>query len=133
MTNAAHEHEIREALQRWLDAAKAGDIEALDRLLAPDFTYTHASSGVLDDRATWLNIFRPDSPTYRRYPKYEVSDLMLRFYPGVAIVFGRGYQEIVRGSGEQVILNTTFTNVWVALDGDWKIVAWQATRIPEAT
>jgi ketosteroid isomerase-like protein len=134
MTNdsASKEQAVRAALQRWLDAAKAGDIPALDALLTPDYTYTHASTGTADSRETWLNIFRPESPTFRRYPMYEVSGLTFRFYPGVAIVFGTGYQEIVRPTGAEVILNTTFTNVWVELGGEWKIVAWQATRIPDA-
>ncbi len=131
MTTEAKEQAVRSALQRWLDAAKAGDIEALDRLLTPDYTYTHASSGIADSRETWLNIFRPESPTFRKYPKYEVSDLTFRFYPGVAIVFGHGYQEIVRPTVAEVVLITTFTNVWVEQDGEWKIAAWQATRVPD--
>jgi len=130
MTVETKEQAVRDALQRWLDAARAGDIEALDQLLTPDYTYTHATTGVADSREAWLNIFRPESPTYRRYPAYEVSDLTFRFYPGVAIVFGRGRQEIVRPDGSEIELNTTFTNVWVELEGGWKIVAWQATRLP---
>jgi hypothetical protein len=37
--------------------------------------------------------------------------------------------------GEQIELNTAFLSVWVQLDGDWRVVAWQATRLaePQAT
>jgi uncharacterized protein (TIGR02246 family) len=123
---------VLDALQRLLRAAEQGDITTLDTLLTPDFTYTHATTAHQDSREAWLQIYRPESPTYRRYRVYHAFDLTVRLYPGTAIVFGHGHQEIVRPNGAEVDLNTTFTCTWIEQDGRWLLVAWQATKKPDA-
>jgi uncharacterized protein (TIGR02246 family) len=122
---------VLEALQRLLTAAEQGDIATLDTLLTPDFTYTHATTAQQDSREDWLKIYEPESPTYRRYRVYQVFDTTVRLYPGTAIVFGHGHQEIVRPNGDEVDLNTTFTCTWVEQEGHWLLVAWQATKKPD--
>ena len=123
---------VLDALQRLLTAAEQGDVATLDTLLTPDFSYTHATTAQQDLRDAWLKIYDPQSPTYRRYRVYHVFDTTVRLYPGTAIVFGHGHQEIVRPNGDEVDLNTTFTCTWVEQAGGWKLVAWQATRKPDA-
>jgi uncharacterized protein (TIGR02246 family) len=119
---------VLDALRRLLTAAEQGDIATLDTLLTPDFTYTHATTAQQDSREAWLKIYEPALPTYRRYRVYQVFDTTVRLYPGTAIVFGHGHQEIVRPNGDEVDLNTTFTCTWVEQDRRWLLVAWQATK-----
>jgi len=125
------EREVLAAADQWLNGTMSGDADALDRLLAPDYTYTHASSGAVDTREVWLDSFRSGR---RRYQVYAIHDVLLRSYPGVVVLSGRAHQEM-NPRGEQIELNTAFLSVWVQLDGDWRVVAWQATRLaePQAT
>jgi uncharacterized protein (TIGR02246 family) len=122
---------VLDTLQRWLTAAEQGDVATLDTLLTPDYTYTHATTAHQDARDQWLQIFDPQSAAYRRYCVYHAFDTTVRLYPGTAIVFGHGHQEIVRPNGAEVDLDTTFTCTWVEQDGGWKLVAWQATKKPD--
>jgi hypothetical protein len=117
------------ALDRFLDAAMKGDVAGLDSLLDKDFTYTHASNAQIDARDVWLKIYDPASPTYRVYRVYAVRELLVRMFPGAAVITGTGHQEIVRPNGDEVDLNSTFTCTWIEEAGQWRIVAWQATRI----
>ncbi len=123
---------VLDALGRFLDAAIKGDVGVLDSLLDKDFTYTHASNAHIDARDVWLKIYDPASPTYRVYRAYAVKDLLVRIFPGAAVITGTGHQEIVRPNGDEVDLNTTFTCTWIEGSGRWRIAAWQATRIPDA-
>lgn len=126
------EQAVLALLQRWLDAAKKGDAATLSTMLTDNYTYTHASTGEADSRDAWLDIFRPESPRFRTYRAYEVADVSVRLFPGTAVVAGRGHQEIIRATGEVIDLNTSFTCVWVQQEGAWRLVAWQATRLPDA-
>jgi hypothetical protein len=113
--------------KRVVETKLRGDAATIDPMLTADFTYTHATTAIADSREQWLDIFRTAN---RRYRAYDVRDLSCRMYPGTAIVFGTGHQEIIRPSGEEIELNTTFTCVWVQVEGDWQLACWQATRIP---
>jgi hypothetical protein len=61
---------------------------------------------------------------------YAIHDVTLRTYPGAVVLSGRAHQEM-NPRGEQIELNTRFLSVWVNLDGEWRVVAWQATRLAD--
>ena len=130
--SGAQQQAVLVDLQRFLDAAMKGDVAVLDSLLDKDFTYTHASNAQIDHRDVWLKIYDPASPTYRVYRVYAVRDLLVRMFPGTAVITGTGHQEIVRPNGDEIDLNTTFTCTWIEEGGQWRVAAWQATRIPDA-
>ncbi len=50
----AREDAVRAATQRWLDATVAADTQALDGMLEPSYTFTHATTSVMDSREEWL-------------------------------------------------------------------------------
>lgn len=126
MTTTNIEREVRTAAQRWLDATMTADASALDALLAPDYTYTHASSASMDERADWLESFRTGG---RVYQVYAIADERYRVYPGVVVLSGTAHQEM-NPRGTPTELNTRFTSVWTqGTDGAWRCSAWQATRI----
>ena len=131
MTNAVAtteaERAVLTAIDQWLKGTMTADAEALDRVLAPDYTYTHASSAAVDSRDVWLESFRTGG---RRYQVYAIHDVRLRSYPGVVVLSGKAHQEM-NPNGEQRELNTAFQSVWVPIDGEWRVVAWQATRLAE--
>ena len=126
MNDAAREQTIRALTQEWLDATVRADTTALDGMLEAGYTFTHATTAITDTREEWLESFRSGR---RRYKLWEISDVTVQLFPGVAIMHGRGHQEIPRDDGI-FDLRTSFTNVWIERDGGWKLAVWQATLVP---
>lgn len=96
-------------------ALKEGDIEAVDRLYADDFTLT-TRAGVVRTKAyrlEWL----------ARGPRYanaeEPKDVSIRLYGNVAVISGRVNARVPR----------RFMAVWVHEEGMWRQVARQHTVI----
>jgi Domain of unknown function (DUF4440) len=126
MTDETREHAVRDATQRWLEATVRADADALDELLEPNYTFTHATTAVTDTREEWLESFRSGN---RRYKRWDISHVSLTLYSGAAVMIGRGHQEIVRPDG-LINLETSFMNTWIERDGRWRLAAWQATLVP---
>jgi hypothetical protein len=59
-------HDITSLLQGWIDAELRGDADALDDLLAPDFTGVGPLGFVLS-RADWLERHRSHALAYARF------------------------------------------------------------------
>jgi Domain of unknown function (DUF4440) len=124
----SREAAVRAATQRWLDATVRADVATLDELLEKDYTFTHATTAATDTREEWLESFRSGR---RRYKSWSISDVSISLYPGVAVMVGRGHQEVVRADG-LFDLKTSFMNTWIDHDGKWRLAGWQATLVPHA-
>jgi hypothetical protein len=102
------------------------DLATLDTLLADDLSYTH-SGGATDTKASFLASIRDRKEKYN-YLGVDYSTTDVIPIPG-------GNAVIVRGRAEIRLENipsypVLFLNVWALRDGAWKMVAWQATRVP---
>src|ERR1043165_2826892 len=126
MTAETKEQAVRTLTQEWLDATVRADADTLDGMLEPGYTFTHATTAITDTREEWLDSFRSGR---RRYKLWEISDVTVQLYPGVAVMHGRGHQEIPRDDG-MFDLRTSFTSVWIEHDSGWKLAIWQATLVP---
>lgn len=124
-TTTQAEPEVLAAIERWLAGTMSGDADALDHVLAPDYTYTHASSAAIDTREVWMESFPTGG---RRYQVYAIHNVTLRSYPGVIVLSRRAHQEM-NPRGEQIELNTALLSVGLPIDGEWPVVASQATRL----
>jgi ketosteroid isomerase-like protein len=128
MTSTAPSHierEVAAAARRMLRATVDVDVDVLDSLLTPGYTYTHASSGHADSREAWLESFRSGG---RRYQVYDIRDLVIQAFGDVATLAGHAHQEM-NPRGEPTELNTRFLSVWVRSEDTWQCAAWQATRL----
>lgn len=123
----AHEREVEAAARALLAATTIPDADTIKAMLAPGYTYTHASNARVDSREEWVESFRSGG---RRYHVYDIFDLAFLDYDEVVVMRGRAHQEM-SPRGERIELNTRFTSVWVRRDGRWLAEAWQATRIEE--
>ena len=107
-------------------AMVAGDADALEDLLAPDFTYTHMSARV-EPRSELI----PSVRSGRKNQRMDFEQMWTRAYPGVVLV--NGLNHMVAGSVEKpVIFDSQFNAVLVDLGGKWRLVAYHSTRVPEA-
>jgi hypothetical protein len=98
------------------------DLATLDALLADDLSYTH-SGGNTDTKASFMTLIKERG----RYLGVDYSNTQVIPWGGNSV--------LVRGRAEIRLENTPgygvlFVDVWALRDGAWKMVAWQATRIP---
>jgi hypothetical protein len=99
------------------------DIGALDALLADDLTYTH-SGGTTDTKASFVALIRDRGRylgvdyTHKEVVPLNASTVMVR---GLAII----------RLEETPPYPVLFMDVWALRGGAWRMVAWQATRVPE--
>ena len=99
------------------DAMLAGDVDALDRLLADDLVFTDQDGAVwrkADDlaahrsRALTLSEIVPDDPVVRRLGEGAVAVIVAVRIAGVA--GGQGFDGTFR-----------YTRVWAAVEGRWRV------------
>jgi hypothetical protein len=117
------EHKILSLEAKRIAAMVTKDIATLDALLADDLSYTH-SGGTTDTKASFITLIKERG----RYQGVDYSNTQVIPFPGGNTVAVRGRAQIrLEGvAGYQVI----FLDLWALRDGAWKMVAWQATRVP---
>lgn len=107
-------------------ALEKGDIAALDRILAPDYVYVNVF-GELNAKAERL------STTQSGVSKHETlteDDFRVHVYGDTVILTGRA-SGVVDYKGKVNDKVRRFTNVYMKLNGQWRLVSHQATTIAE--
>jgi hypothetical protein len=106
-----------------IEAMVKKDVATLDALLADDLTYTH-SGGTTDTKASFITLIKERG----RYQGVDYSNTQVIPFAGGTAVAVRGRAQIrLEGVAGYPVL---FLDVWALRDGAWKMVAWQATRVP---
>lgn len=104
------------------------DVEALQLLLADDLTYTH-SRGATDTKTSFLELIR-NPGDHGRYLGVEFSDTEVVSLGDAAIVRGRAQITLERPEGQpHLSYPVLFLDVWERRQQQWRLVAWQATRV----
>ena len=121
--------ELTGMLHNFLDGAAKGDKAAFERFFAEDVIYTRAV-GVVLDRATILKDVtapKPGEPAVH----YEAEQVMVHQKGEVAVVNFRLVVEVDDG-GKQKKNYYRNTGTFLRENGQWKVIAWQATPIAES-
>lgn len=106
-------------------AMVAGDVSALERILADDLTYIH-SNGQLETKVEFLARLRSGDLKYHAMPR---SDVKVSILGCAAIVTGKVDAD-VESKGQRLSFPMRFTDVYLKKnDGRWQMVAWQSSRI----
>ena len=105
------------------------DTPALNKLLAEELSYVH-SGGRSDSKQSFIEFIASPASNYVAvdYSDMEVIEC------GTAAVFIRGIARLhlgVRTDLAEEIYSVLFSDVWVARDEGWKMLAWNATRVPD--
>jgi ketosteroid isomerase-like protein len=119
---ASDEAELTRLERVWNEAHVRGDAEALDRLWADDLVVTVPRMQVLT-RADALGMARSGK---LRFERYETADLRVRVYGDSGITTGRLRRTRMLGA-QRVDDDWQFTKAYVRQNGQWRVVAFQAS------
>jgi ketosteroid isomerase-like protein len=109
------------------EAMLAGDVDALDRLLADDAVWIHGSSSV-DTKSTFMEGFRTGRLQCFRF---DQEHLFVRVYGPVALLSGIVDMEVAASEGKRRSSKSRYTCVWVGDQGRFRMVFWQSTRMAD--
>ena len=109
-------------------ALEHSDFDTLDKLLADDLTYVHAS-GKVDTKASYLGALRTGD---LRYLSWEPKDLQVRVLGDSAVLTGGYHVRAVdqRMQAEPLDVHVIVLSVYAKRARHWQQVAWQSTREP---
>ena len=119
----------REALSTLLHdfLARPTEQAAHERFWADDLVYT-SSSGLRFGKADILAGFEQDDEAAEEPPvAYSGDNVDIRLYGDTAVVAFRLVGTPADGSGSSYYYNT---GTFLKREGEWRVIAWQATRIP---
>ncbi len=115
------------ALLDWF-LANVEDVAAHERFWADDLVYT-SSDGSRFGKASILEGMRAASDEAAAGPAYVAADVDIRLHDDAAVVAFR-LVALAPGGGEAQ--NEYFnTGTLLKREGEWRVIAWQATRIPQ--
>ena len=108
------------------DAFIRGDVEALDRATADEYT-TVSPGGVLADKAQMMKNIRARKTQVLSVTLYELS---ARVYGETAVLTGV-YLDTHITDGQKSNANSRFIRVFTRTKSGWQAVAYQQTALPQ--
>ncbi len=102
------------------------DIATLNALLADDLVYTH-SSARLDSKQSLIGAMESGATVYTAVEPSDVKAQDL----GNAVVLTGACRISVTANGRPNSFGVRFTDVYANKGGQWQMVTWQSTRLPE--
>ena len=121
------ETEVLRADDRRFEAMRKEDWAALDASLADDLTYVH-STARLESKKEHIDNLRGGKPHYRGIAP---RDRTARVVGTVGIVNGVSEMHVERDGKEQRF-TVRYLAVYTKTGADWRMTAWQSTRVPDA-
>lgn len=118
-------NDVLSAEKEWTQAHLATDVEALDRLMHPDYKIIKPD-GVVWGKETALASYVPGK---RFWTEAESSEYLVRIYGVTAIVIGKWKTKGVN-NGESFDYSARYTSVWIKEKGKLMMVSDQSTEIP---
>jgi ketosteroid isomerase-like protein len=111
--------------RQFFSALLQASVEALDRLLADDFLLIDVMGGSEIAKAPLLEVIGSGQ---LRFDAIEPADCRVRMYQTTAVITGRTRMRGRFGS-EPFTASSRYTHVYVAQQGQWRLVAAQGTQI----
>ena len=102
------------------------DSATLNALLSDDLIYTH-STARLDTKKSLIEAMESGKTVYTAV---EPSDMRAQDLRNAVVLTGSARIRVL-SNGNPISFSVRFTDVYANKDGQWQMVAWQSTRIPE--
>jgi len=123
--NSAQQAEVMTKMASLRNALLSKDSVTLSNLLADDITYGH-SSGLIQTKA---ELIRSIVSGEQDYKSIEPTNMHVRIYDNAGVVNVNVKASVIY-QGKPIDLNMAVTFTWVKINGDWKLVARQAVKLP---
>ena len=129
-TYAADGDDLAAMLHEFLAGADVA--AAHERFWADELVYT-SSSGTRTSKAEIMQGFaeEDDNSSSASGPVYTGEDLQIQIYGATAVVAFRLVATPVDGADNSAVQSYLNTGTFLKRNGVWRVVAWQATKIPE--
>jgi len=114
--------DVASAHTRWWNALLAGDVAALDTLLADDLTF-HSPFGTVNTKVGFVGNLRSGQLSYNSIKDEEP---VIRLHGQAAIVTGRADIEY-QWEGKVALERLLYTAVYGWTAPHWHMLAWQST------
>lgn len=121
------EERLTSLLNEFLAGASVNDVAAHERFWAEDLVYT-SSGGLRFGKADILEGMKGGSDDAGPVTSYSAEEVRVRLYGDTAVVAFR-----LLGTPEddsEAVMQYFNTGTFVRREGQWRAVAWQATKIP---
>jgi len=107
-------------------ALEHSDLAALDRLMADDVTYVHAS-GKTDTKKSYLDAIRSGQ---LHYISWQAKNLQVRAVGDGAVINGEYAVRVIdsRVQPTPFDINILILTMYAKRNGHWQQIAWQSTR-----
>lgn len=116
--------EIEDLEKTWVQAVLNRDVATLDKLLAPDLVYSHAS-GVVDTKSSYIEKIRAGKQQYR---SLKQQNMTIRRHGDAAITHCWASVTGINPAGnfdDKVMM----THTWVKKPEGWQLAAHQTTKV----
>jgi len=123
---AGNEQKIVDLDRKRMSAMAQKDVTTLKALLSDELVYTH-SSARLDTKQSLIGAMESGATVYTAVEPSDVKAQDL----GDAVVLTGSCRISVMSNGRPNTFGVLFTDVYANKGGQWQMVAWQSTRLPE--
>jgi len=123
---AGNEQKIVDLDRKRMSAMAQKDVTTLKALLSDELVYTH-SSARLDTKQSLIGAMESGATVYTAVEPSDVKAQDL----GDAVVLTGSCRISVMSNGRPNTFSVLFTDVYANKGGQWQMVAWQSTRLPE--
>jgi len=119
---------LSELLDDFLAGASENDAEMHDRFWAEDLIYTGSNGNRITKQDIMAGLNNQAENNGDETPAYHAEEVQIQLYGETAVVAFRLVAAFDSDSEDD--MNFYNTGTFVKRDGEWRAVAWQATRIP---
>lgn len=124
------EEEVRKVEREWLDAYEKFDADAMDRIVAEDFTITFPNSQVQRKPQLMAQTRAQRSAAPPPVTRIRTEQVESRAYGDTVILMGVVISEYER-DGKTTTMRFRYTDTYVRHDGRWQVVASHLSNVAE--
>lgn len=120
------DQEVRKVERAWLDAYEKRDVEAMNAIVADDFTITFSDGGMQTKPQIIESLKRPGGST----SKFRTENVQSRVYGDTVILIGLVISEWQQ-DGKAMTDRSRYTDTYVKRNGRWQVVASHLSNAPK--
>ncbi|WP_069131597.1 nuclear transport factor 2 family protein [Rhodohalobacter halophilus] len=120
---------LTELLHEFLEGASYNDAATHDRFWADDLIYTGSNGNRIAKSDIMDGVNQNPDRSVEPDTRYSAEEIQIMIFGETAVVAFRLVAEFA--DPNETDLNFYNTGTFVKRDGEWRVVAWQATSIPQ--